>query len=138
MRKIIIDLILVSFVVGLIGWDSSGTVKDDLEEVRAEIERITNGKELPPKEFYSDGCSLWPDYFFDYSWEQSCVKHDIQYWLGGTEEDRLKADKQLRDEINLILPGIGDIVYIGVRAGGRNLIPLIPFPWGWGYGWNNK
>jgi hypothetical protein len=138
MRKIIIDLILVSFVLGLIGWDSFGIVKADLEEVKAEIERIANGKELPPKEFYSDGCSFWPDDFLKHSWKDYCIKHDIYYWLGGTEEDKLKADIELRDNVNAVLPGMGDVLYAGVRAGGRNFIPLIPFPWGWGYGWDTK
>jgi len=91
---------------------------------------------LPLKDFKTDGCTFWPDSFFSYSFQEPCIKHDIRYWAGGTEEDRLKADLKLKDDVNKILPGIGDIIYIGVRLGGKNLSSLIPWPWGWGYGWD--
>ncbi|MFC1623538.1 hypothetical protein ACFL05_00240 [Patescibacteria group bacterium] len=133
-----IYFLAIILVAVLLAWDLTFTPSGNTELVRNEIEKISNGKELPLNEFKTDGCSLWPDYILDYSWEDYCVKHDVRYWLGGTEEERLKADEELRDEVNSVLPGMGDVIYIGVRAGGRNLIPLIPFPWGWGYGWDSE
>ena len=46
--------------------------------------------------FISDGCGKKggflnvPDFIFT----ASCDQHDINYWIGGTKEDRAKADRQ--------------------------------------------
>lgn len=38
--------------------------------------------------FYSDGCSLSPDGYpnatIDQKWVKCCVKHDVAYWIGGS------------------------------------------------------
>ncbi|OGD69659.1 hypothetical protein A3I18_00880 [Candidatus Campbellbacteria bacterium RIFCSPLOWO2_02_FULL_35_11] len=126
--------ILVVFLLFYLAQNRS-YVKVDSEIVKQEIQKVANGRKIPPIEFETDGCSMWPDAILDLSWKDSCVKHDIYYWLGGSEEERLLADQELKNSINDVLPGMGDIVYLGVRLGAKN---LIPFPWGWGYGWNNK
>lgn len=115
-------------------WDQS-YVPVNLDTVQDQIREINGDRPLPEKEFKTDGCSFWPQGFLSYSWEEQCVEHDIKYWVGGDENDRLEADEKLRDDVNKILPGMGDIIYLGVRAGGRS---LVPFPWNWGYGWDNK
>ncbi len=82
--------------------------------------------------FTSDGCSMFPDG----SWQQCCVEHDKKYWIGGTREDRLTADRDLKkcvtENSNNLL---GFIVYVGVRKGGK---PNIPTSFRWGYGWDKS
>ncbi|MBI5208264.1 MAG: FAD-binding oxidoreductase [Candidatus Firestonebacteria bacterium] len=89
------------------------------------------------KPFESDGCSLFPDgtYKNKNLWCDCCLNHDIAYWKGGTFEERLQADKALRD---CILEKTGDlilaeIVYKGVRFGGSWIFPTW---YRWGYGWS--
>jgi len=47
-------------------------------------------------EFISDGCGKKggilnvPNFIFT----ASCDQHDVNYWIGGTEKDRAKADRQ--------------------------------------------
>lgn len=36
------------------------------------------------------GCTLSPDLA-----RQCCLEHDVAYWVGGTEQDRLTADLEL-------------------------------------------
>ena len=86
--------------------------------------------------FSSDGCSLFPDgtLLDQQKWCGCCEKHDIAYWQGGTEAQRLTADEALRD---CVLERTGDQVlaeamYLGVRAGGH---PAFPVWYRWGYGW---
>ena len=45
-------------------------------------------------DFSSDGCSLFVDGTFENPelWKECCLKHDIAYWRGGTEEERASAD----------------------------------------------
>ena len=40
--------------------------------------------DLPPSPFTTDACSAW----FDGSWKHCCVERDIDYWCGGSAEDR--------------------------------------------------
>ncbi len=137
MRKVFLDLLMVSIILSLIGWDRT-YVPENLEELRKQAIARSQVKELPPQEFNTDGCSLWPQAIFGISWEEVCVEHDMEYWVGGTEDERLRADLELRDRVNEKFPGMGDIMFWGIRAGGRSLSSLVPWPWGWGYGWNNK
>lgn len=62
--------------------------------------------------------------------------HDIPYWMGGNEEDRLAADEELRscviDETNTVH---GSLMYRGVRIGGR---PGTALPWRWAYGFEGS
>jgi hypothetical protein len=88
------------------------------------------------KDFISDGCSLFPDGTISYraEWCECCLRHDIAYWRGGTEEERKQADATLKD---CALERTGDKVlaetmYLGVRAGGH---PVFPGWYLWAYGW---
>jgi hypothetical protein len=89
------------------------------------------------KEFASDGCSLFPDGNFKDRdlWCGCCLEHDVAYWRGGSEEERLRADTELRE---CMQAKTGDAVlaqsmFAGVRAGGA---PVFPTWYRWGYGWN--
>jgi hypothetical protein len=77
----------------------------------------------------SDGCTLAPDGW----WRSACVAHDEKYFYGGSSEDRLRADRELRDAmIRLGAPKlVAHIYYYGVRAGGAAGTGL---PWRWGFG----
>ena len=88
------------------------------------------------KDFISDGCSLFPDgTIMDRAkWCACCLRHDIAYWRGGTEQERRTADEALR---SCVLERTGDkalaeTMYLGVRAGGH---PVFPAWYRWGYGW---
>ncbi len=89
------------------------------------------------KDFSSDGCSLFPDSSLvgNLDWSDCCLEHDIQYWQGGTKEQRLMADSLFKE---CILKKTGDeklakLMYKAVRFGGN---PNIPTWYRWGYGWN--
>jgi hypothetical protein len=84
---------------------------------------------LPPRPFVTDGCSAWPDS----TWVSCCVEHDIEYWCGGSTDQRLAADRELRECVaDVAGPTWGSLMFWGVRAGGG---PRLPFAWRWGYGW---
>jgi hypothetical protein len=88
-------------------------------------------------DFTSDGCSLFPDrsLITEDDWCECCLDHDIAYWRGGTEEERLAADRALRDCV-LEKTGNADLaalMYDGVRLGGS---PYFYSWYRWGYGWS--
>lgn len=89
------------------------------------------------KAFTSDGCSLFPDGTVQDRalWCDCCLEHDIAYWQGGTREDRLRADKALRDCVlaRTRSRALATAMYEGVRAGGN---PAFPTWYRWGYGWD--
>ena len=79
---------------------------------------------LPPNEFKSDGCSCWPDY----EWMDCCVEHDAIYWMGGSRDERKKADIALQECVSQKgHPIIGKVMYYGVRVGGVYWLPTTPF-----------
>jgi hypothetical protein len=93
----------------------------------------TPAAELAP--FTSDGCSSFPNGTPQNQnlWLNCCVKHDLAYWQGGTEQQRLDADLALEQCVaNTGERDIAKLMMQGVRAGGR---PLFPTPYRWGYGW---
>jgi hypothetical protein len=89
-----------------------------------------------PKDFTSDGCSLFPDGDFKNRnlWCDCCFTHDIAYWRGGTEEERKQADEALRQCVQKRTKSktMAKLMYEGVRAGGH---PAFPTWYRWGYGW---
>jgi hypothetical protein len=93
-------------------------------------EQKTWEEPLPPSKFSTDGCSLWPDSV----WVECCVSHDTVYWIGGTSEERIQADRELSQCVSSTgHPVIGSIMYYGVRVGG---IYWMPTPYRWGFGWD--
>ncbi len=88
------------------------------------------------KPFTSDGCSAFPDGTFEQKklWLSCCTAHDYSYWQGGTYDERLIADKQLRDCVSKVgEPQIASLMLAGVRVGGS---PYFPTSFRWGYGWS--
>lgn len=82
----------------------------------------------PSRPFVTDGCSMW----LDGRWGQCCVEHDIPYWCGGNRQQRLEADRKLRECVAAASGGLmGWTMFLGVRVGGY---PNLPFYWRWGFG----
>jgi hypothetical protein len=83
--------------------------------------------ELAP--FTTDGCSLFPNGNSEHKtlWLQCCIQHDMAYWKGGTQPDRLAADVALEQCVNDVgEPEIARIMLAGVRAGGTPYLELNP------------
>jgi hypothetical protein len=89
------------------------------------------------KAFTSDGCSLFPDsdLISGDDWCSCCFEHDIAYWRGGTEAERLVADQELQRCVTARTGNdtLARLMYEGVRAGGS---PYFYNWYRWGYGWD--
>ncbi len=87
--------------------------------------------------FTSDGCSLFPDksVLTKKDWCECCFVHDLAYWRGGTTEERLQADIELKECISNKTGDhrLAKIMYEGVRFGGS---PYFYNWYRWGYGWS--
>ena len=97
------------------------------------IPSIVLGKDLKP--FTTDGCSSFPDGNIEQQslWVNCCIRHDLAYWKGGSSEQRLKADNELKTCVSRVgEPEIASIMLAGVRVGGS---PFFPTAYRWGYGW---
>lgn len=89
----------------------------------------------PLHPFTSDGCSAFPDGNWQQQqlWLDCCTAHDLAYWQGGSEAQRLAADQALRLCVAEVgEPQIAALMLAGVRVGGA---PWWPTPFRWGYGW---
>lgn len=85
--------------------------------------------------YATDGCSLFPDGSSKHKdlWLNCCKQHDYKYWKGGTRQERLKADLDLRDCVAAVgQPKVAAWMLKGARAGGT---PYLPTNFRWGYGW---
>ncbi len=85
--------------------------------------------------FTTDGCSDFPDGTFKHKdlWHKCCTAHDLKYWAGGSYDERMQADLELRACVKTVdKPVIADIMLAGVRVGGS---PCWPTSFRWGYGW---
>lgn len=90
-------------------------------------------EELVP--FTTDGCSMFPDGTPANRtlWQQCCIVHDFAYYVGGTREERARADEALGACVaGVTSRTLGNLMWSGVRLGGS---PAFPTPWRWGYGW---
>lgn len=87
------------------------------------------------KPFTTDGCSVFPDGTPEQQslWAGCCIRHDLAYWQGGTQAERLAADQALQRCVARVgEPEIAALMLAGVRVGGS---PWFPTPYRWGYGW---
>ena len=87
------------------------------------------------KPFTTDGCSDFPEGTLAHKnlWHNCCVAHDVKYWAGGTFDERLQADHELRECVASVgEPAIAELMLAGVRVGGS---PWWPTSFRWGYGW---
>jgi hypothetical protein len=91
-------------------------------------------------EFTTDGCSggapnrITLDKKYD--WMKCCIAHDVEYWMGGTEQDKKKADDSLNACVGRNSNAlVGEFYEAGVSIGGS---PELPTTWRWGYGWTKR
>ncbi|MFT4560353.1 MAG: hypothetical protein ACI9BW_000087 [Gammaproteobacteria bacterium] len=94
---------------------------------------IADEQQLNP--FTTDGCSNFPEGSFaqDTLWLDCCTTHDLAYWRGGTAQERLLADRELRICVSEHgQASIAAMMFAGVRVGGS---PYFPTSFRWGYGW---
>ncbi|WP_419148897.1 hypothetical protein [Pseudoalteromonas 'SMAR'] len=87
------------------------------------------------KPFTSDGCSVFPDGTLvqQQLWLDCCTAHDLAYWQGGSEQDRERADLELKACVSKLgEPDVASLMLLGVRIGGT---PYLPTSFRWGYGW---
>ena len=87
------------------------------------------------KPFTSDGCSAFPDGTIEEEnlWLACCKQHDLAYWMGGSSDERLTADKALKACVERVgEPEVAKLMLLGVRVGGT---PYLPTKFRWGYGW---
>ncbi len=85
--------------------------------------------------FTTDGCSDFPNGTPAHKdlWLKCCIAHDKKYWMGGTYQERLDADHELRACVQSVgEPAIAALMLAGVRVGGS---PYWPTRFRWGYGW---
>mgnify|MGYP000220364354 CR=1 FL=1 len=88
------------------------------------------------KPFSSDGCSAFPDGTLEQNtlWLSCCTAHDRAYWQGGSYDQRLTADQDLKVCVEHVgEPEIALLMLAGVRVGGT---PFLPTKFRWGYGWS--
>lgn len=119
----------VTIILALITSCAFANVKDQKSDYS-----LADLKELVTP-FSSDGCSKWPEGTNDNpeAWLECCYEHDISYWMGGTEKERLDADLELRACVTeKFSEWMGFLMYYGVRTGGR---PGFDTSYRWGYGW---
>lgn len=93
-----------------------------------------DGMTLVP--FITDGCSFYPESisFEPGSIQLCCIQHDFRYWLGGTKEERLQADRELKRCLmaySISRPMVS-LIYRSVRIFGG---PNTGHSFQWGYGW---
>jgi hypothetical protein len=94
-------------------------------------ERIEHNPPLSP--FSSDGCSHWFDNWDGVDLYPFCFLHDLEYWVGGTDADRLTADCLLC--IGIAQAGeieMAEIMLAGVRIGGESHWRK-SYSWGFGH-----
>lgn len=110
-------------------YSEDGPEARNLEAEATNLCREHRKDAAPEARFTTDGCTLWPDR----AWIECCIKHDMEYWCGGSADDRKRSDKTLRKCVTEKgYPGTGRLMYMGTRVGGH---PWLPFAWRWGYGW---
>lgn len=88
------------------------------------------------KPFATDGCSLWFDGTPEQPnlWRHCCVAHDLDYWQGGTEEQRLKSDEAIQRCVSKAQgKAMAGYMYANIRWGGS---PYWITTYRWGYGWD--
>ncbi len=99
-------------------------------EERCAARGFPAGKPTIP--FATDGCTGWSDKVI----HKCCIVHDMEYWCGGSREDRKQADNRLRECAEAAYgeesgPFLGWMIEAGVTAGGS---PDLKTSWRWGFG----
>lgn len=103
--------------------NAEGYVKDHVG--KSETSPLKTSSVLKP--FTSDGFSAFPDGTPSQQevWLPCCTDHDYAYWQGGSYQQRLSADQQLRSCVaDTGHPDIAKLMLASVRVGGTP--PICP------------
>lgn len=110
--------------------------------VGPEVQIMTHGRPETPqlRPFFTDGCSSspdrWPWQSQKESWYHCCVQHDIDYWMGGSRQERSESDERLKTCIYKSGSPYAALFFrTGVNIFGSAHSPLT---FRWGYGWNER
>ena len=91
--------------------------------------------EVLPSGAKSDGCTLIPDGHI----RDCCLRHDQEYFVGGTRKERRESDKRLftciTKKTGFVHKLVAPFIWLGVRIGG---VPFISTPFRWGFGLPKK
>lgn len=88
-------------------------------------------QKTPTLRFVSDGCSgPSPQKWHGKSLLPACIPHDVRYWIGGSQVDKLKADAKLMIDVADITgdPAWAVVMFNSVHAGGN--MPGVSWQWG--------
>lgn len=94
---------------------------------------------------HSDGCSggmsaiyskltfLHKKHGKTLQWRQCCEIHDLAYYYGGSKQNKVLADEELKSCVSAVVGNkfFGKIMQIAVKFGGG---PYLPTSYRWGYG----
>ncbi len=64
---------------------------------------------------FNQDCTFWFDRILWWDWSACCIQHDYDYSIQVLKE---LADEKLRDCVNNVLIGMGNVMWIGVSAFG--------------------
>lgn len=96
---------------------------------------ISASANMAIESFSTDGCSAFIDGHQTGSrteWRHCCVIHDVDYWMGGTKQQKKQSDKELNTCVSEVVnPAFGAIIELAVSIAGKPG----SLPWRWGYGW---
>lgn len=96
----------------------------------------TSGYSLELAPFYSDGCTFFSEGNKRYDWSECCLKHDIDYYFGGTRKRRRQVDRELKTCVkNKANKTLAFIMHTGVSLG--HLSP-IKSKYAWNKAWNKS
>ncbi len=104
----------------------------------AETYRIEHDLPMPPQMFVYDGCTLFPERMMGHDFSTACLRHDVAYWLGGSDADKVRADAVFRDALSTSGPlgfVFAPLMHTAVRIFGDTWIAKLCNA-NWGFGWN--
>ncbi len=140
LKKIITIIIILLIIIFLFLALERCQMPETTDQMIAEAENFgrSQGKEIPPRPFVFDGCTFFLDGFLDSSFLSACLEHDITYYYGGLDEERLLADKTFRETIRQSGKAgmvLGYPMYWAVRLLGDSFVARSQNT-NWGFGYN--
>lgn len=97
----------------------------------AETSRALDSPLLRP--FETDYCTGFPEGTRSNPdlWKHCCIEHDLHFWAGGSIQARRRADRRIKECITEAgAPGIGKLMYLGIRLGALSPFKIKKKKWG--------
>lgn len=95
--------------------------------------------DYPIAPFKTDYCTNYPEGTKTHPelWKHCCLIHDLNFWAGGSTQNRNKSDQNLKNCIHQSgAPITAWMMFLGVRIG--SLSPIKYSNKKWGHGWKNR